>query len=196
MANTKCSAARESISRYDARCSSKVLWSFVWPKGATRCSHGYVGAHVFGAHRVPYTTAMPRMNAAELDRLIVEHFPQAKDFCQIVQLTEEAIELRMPFRETFLRPGGTISGPALMSLADTVAYYLILSQIGPAVLAVTTSLNINFLRKPVAQDVIATGRLLKLGRQLAVVDVSMRSVSSAEAVAQATVTYSIPPGTR
>ena len=79
-----------------------------------------------------------------------------------------------------------------MSLADTAAYYMILSQLGPVVLAVTTSLNINFLRKPIAEDVIATGRLLKVGRQLAVVDVSMRSASAPEVVAQATVTYSIP----
>jgi uncharacterized protein (TIGR00369 family) len=70
---------------------------------------------------------------------------------------------------------------------------LILSQLGPVVLAVTTSLNINFMRKPRAEDVIAVARLLKLGRQLAVVEVNMRSVSSPEIVAQATVTYSIPP---
>jgi uncharacterized protein (TIGR00369 family) len=133
------------------------------------------------------------MNAAELGRLILEHFPQAKGYCDIVQLTDETIELRMPFRDYYLRPGGTLSGPTLMSLADTAAYYLILSQLGPVVLAVTTSLNINFLRKPIAEDVTAAGRLLKLGRQLAVVEVSMRTVSAPEIVAHATVTYSIPP---
>src|SRR5215510_5979122 len=121
---------------------------------------------------------MPSMNAAELDRLIEEHFPSAKGFCAITQLTEDTIELRMPFRAIYLRPGGTISGPTLMSLADTAAYYMILSRLGPVVLAVTTSLNINFLRKPNAEDVIANGRLLKLGRQLAVVDVSMRVASA------------------
>jgi uncharacterized protein (TIGR00369 family) len=136
---------------------------------------------------------MPLMNATELDRLITEHFPHAKGYCEVLHLTDDTIELRMPFRDYYLRPGGTISGPTLMSLADTAAYYMILSQLGPVVLAVTTSLNINFLRKPIAEDVIATGRLLKLGRQLAVVDVSMRSASAPEVVAQATVTYSIPP---
>jgi uncharacterized protein (TIGR00369 family) len=136
---------------------------------------------------------MPRMTAAELDRLILEHFPQAKGYCEVLQLTDDMIELRMPFRDYYLRPGGTLSGPTLMSLADTAAYYMILSQLGPVVLAVTTSLNINFLRKPVAEDVITIGQLLKLGRQLAVVEVSMRTVSAPDTVAHATVTYSIPP---
>lgn len=135
---------------------------------------------------------MLRMDAPQLEAFIATHFPQAKGYSQIVSLTEEALELRMPFRTDMLRPGGTISGPALMGLADTGAYYLILARIGPVALAVTSSLTINFLRKPEPIDVLATTRVLKLGRQLAVCEVHMRSDGSEALVAQATVTYSIP----
>ncbi|MET0387874.1 MAG: PaaI family thioesterase [Polyangiales bacterium] len=139
---------------------------------------------------------MPRMNREALEHFIEHEFPQAHGFSQIVALGDESIELRLPFRDAHLRPGGTLSGPALMTLADTGGYYLILSILGPVVHAVTTSLNINFMRKPRPEDVLAVARVLKLGRQLAVVEVSMRSASSPELVAQATVTYSLPPATQ
>jgi len=133
------------------------------------------------------------MNADELHRFVEEHFPQAQDFCQVSQLTDDSIELHLRYREAYLRPGGTLSGPTLMGLADTAAYLLILSRIGPVALAVTTNLNINFVRKPSAEDIVATGRLLKLGKQLAVVEVHIALAATRLLVAQATVTYSIPP---
>ncbi len=91
------------------------------------------------------------------------------------------------------RPGGTLSGPSLMALADCAAYLVIIGQIGPVALAVTTSLHIDFLRKPDLVDVVAVGTLLKLGRQLGVAEVAMFSVGSDAVVAKAQVTYSIPP---
>jgi uncharacterized protein (TIGR00369 family) len=134
------------------------------------------------------------MTIEDLGRFIEEIFPQAKDLYRIASLSDEALELRLPFRDDYLRPGGTISGPALMALADMSAYLMILSQIGPVALAVTTSLNINFMRKPDAEEVLATARLLKLGKRLAVADVHIQLVSTRALVAQATVTYSIPSG--
>jgi acyl-coenzyme A thioesterase PaaI-like protein len=80
-----------------------------------------------------------------------------------------------------------------MSLADTAAWVAIMSQIGPVVLAVTTSLHIDFLRKPQLTDLMARTRMLKLGRRLAVVDVDLYSRGETELVAKAQVTYSIPP---
>jgi len=138
---------------------------------------------------------MPRLSISELERLIEEHFPQAHGFSQITTLTEDTLELRLAYRDAFLRPGGTLSGPTLMTLADTGAYYLILATLGPELLAVTTSLNIHFMRKPQPEDVIAVARMLKLGRQLVAVEVNMRSASAPALIAQATVTYSIPPAT-
>jgi len=91
-----------------------------------------------------------------------------------------------------LRPGGTVSGPTLMALADGAAYCQILAHIGPVALAVTSSLNITFLRKPERADLVAEATFLKLGRKLAVVDVRIRSEGSPDLVAQAVVTYAIP----
>ena len=101
--------------------------------------------------------------------------------------------MRLPVTAADGRPGGTVSGPTLMALADSAAWLAVLGQIGPVALAVTTSLHIDFLRKPALVDLVAEGRLLKLGRRLAVVDVGLRSAGGADLVAKAQVTYSIPP---
>lgn len=140
---------------------------------------------------------MPLMSAAELEAFIQTHFPQMEGFgFRVEQVEDKFLRIRLLYHSRHLRPGGTISGPALMTLADTAMYFAVLSMIGPVALAVTTSLNINFLRKPLPADVIAECRLLKLGSRLAVGDVQMFSDSpgeNADPVAQATVTYSIPP---
>src|SRR5262245_13944799 len=138
-------------------------------------------------------SGMPRMTAEELDRFIEEQFPQAMNFGIVTLLGEDSIECRLPFREDFLRPGGTVSGPTLMGLADRAAYFLILSMIGPVALAVTTSLNINFMRRPTPDEMVAKAKMLKLGKQLAVVEVYIEAASTGALVAQASVTYSIPP---
>jgi len=101
---------------------------------------------------------------------------------------------RLPFDEAHIRPGGTISGPAMMALADFTMYALVLGLIGPVRLAVTTSLNINFLRKPGPADVLAEARILKLGKRLAVGEVMLTSDGNGgDPVAHVTATYSIPP---
>jgi uncharacterized protein (TIGR00369 family) len=137
---------------------------------------------------------MSKMTVAELESFYAVHFPQLEDFrFKIESVEDKFIQVRLLYHELQLRPGGTISGPTLMTLADTTMYSLLLSMIGPVALAVTTNLNINFLNKPAPADVIARGRLLKLGSRLAVGEVEMFSEGSDQAVAHATVTYSIPP---
>jgi uncharacterized protein (TIGR00369 family) len=101
--------------------------------------------------------------------------------------------VRRKFSEKSLRPGGTISGPTMMGLTDFAMYVAVLASIGPVPLAVTTNLNINFLRKPARRDLIAECRLIKLGKRLAVGDVQIYSEGEDEMVAHATSTYSIPP---
>lgn len=134
------------------------------------------------------------MTIPELEAFFATHFPQLLSFhFQIEELTEKQARVRLFYQDLHLRPGGTISGPTLMTLADTVMYVLVLGALGPVALAVTTNLNINFLRKPAPRDVIAQGRLLKLGARLAVGEVTMFSDGDVEPVAHATVTYSIPP---
>ncbi|MEM7564680.1 MAG: PaaI family thioesterase [Pseudomonadota bacterium] len=100
-------------------------------------------------------------------------------------------EMVLPYHQNSLRPGGTISGPYMMTLADVCMFAVVLGQLGDVKLAVTTNLNINFLRKPAESDLIAKGKMLKLGKRLAVVEVSIFSEQAL--VAHATGTYSIPP---
>ena len=101
--------------------------------------------------------------------------------------------MRLDYHERHLRPGGTVSGPSMMALADYVLYAAILANIGPVALAVTTSLNVNFLRRPGPAALVAECRLLKLGRRLAVGEVAIRSAGGEAIACHATGTYSIPP---
>jgi uncharacterized protein (TIGR00369 family) len=103
---------------------------------------------------------------------------------------------RMAFHESQLRPGETVSGPTMMALADTVAYVWVLAAIGFQPLAVTTSLNMNFLRKAGPNSLIAEARKLKLGRTLAVCDVVITPEGQTDPCAQAAVTYAIPGKTK
>jgi uncharacterized protein (TIGR00369 family) len=137
--------------------------------------------------------AMPRMTAADIERFLTEEFPQVEGFTRIEDVGEDTVRLRLPYRDAFLRPGGTLSGPTLMTLADTAMYFLVLAQVGPVALAVTTNLTIHFLRRPAPRDLIAEARLLRLGGRSAVGDVVMRSDGDPAPVAHATVAYALPP---
>ena len=135
------------------------------------------------------------MSVAELELFLATEFPQA--FHPGSGLTIEAVwqgggRVRQAYLPQFVRPGGTISGPTMMALADFTMYVGVLASIGPVPLAVTTNLNINFLRKPEPRDLLAECRLLKLGKRLAVGEVSIFSDGMAEPVAHVTSTYSIP----
>jgi len=135
---------------------------------------------------------MPKLDAAGIEAFIAEHFPRVTGWVHIEEVTDYRVRVRLPYRDTSLRPGGTISGPTLMALADTAMYYLVLSQIGPAIHTVTVNLTINFLRRPEPGELIAEAELLKLGRKLAVGDVRIHSLGHQDPVAQASVTYSVP----
>lgn len=138
---------------------------------------------------------MPRMTAQEVEDFIFSHFPTRtqKRYFLVESVGDMVARMRMVYDERQLRPGGTISGPAMMTLADTAMWAVLVAMIGPVALTVTTNLNINFLRKPEQKDMIAEVRLLKLGKRLAVGDVIMYSEGDSQPVAHATLTYSIPP---
>ena len=136
-----------------------------------------------------------KMSVAELDAFLLKEFPQAfaAGNISIERANGDSCRIRERFHEGMLRPGGTVSGPTLMALADVAMYVVLLSAIGPVGLAVTTNLNINFLRKGTpGQDVLAEARLLKLGKRLAVGEVTLKSGASPEPIAHVTATYSIP----
>ena len=136
-----------------------------------------------------------KMNRNELAAFMASDFPQAADDFGIDEVSEAGIRMRLHVTDRNLRPGGTISGPTIFSLADISIYLAVLSRIGPQALAVTTNCSIDFMRKPGAGvDLIAQARLLKLGRALAVGDVLIYSEGDEAPVARAALTYSIPPG--
>lgn len=134
------------------------------------------------------------MTVAELSDFLDSAFPVAARpaFGRIVDIWPDHVRMRLDPGADMVRPGGIVSGPTLMGLADVAAYAVILAHIGPVAMAVTNSLNINFLRACRLDPVIADARLLKLGRRLAVVDVRIWQASEAQPVAQATVGYALP----
>ncbi len=103
--------------------------------------------------------------------------------------------IALGYDEAMLRPGGTVAGPFMMALADCAMYAAVMSVLGVVKMAVTTNLNINFLHRPHPGALLAEGRALKVGKRLAVVDVTIHSEGHDEPVAHATGTYSIPPQT-
>ena len=139
---------------------------------------------------------MPKITIAEIGDLCGDSLPWVKMFgFAIEEIGEGTCRVRLPQRDEFLRPGGTISGPALMSLADYSMYVALLSAIGRVELAVTTNLTCNFLRRPKPGAILADCRLIKLGKRLAYGEVSLYSEGDEATgpVAHVTATYSIPP---
>jgi len=134
------------------------------------------------------------MTIDELHAFLERAFAGSTQIYEVTAVSAEGVNLRYRVTAQNERPGGTVSGPTMMSMADTAAWLAVVAQIGPVALAVTTSLHIDFLRKPAMEDLVAVGTLLKLGKQLAMVDVALASISTPETlVAKAQVTYSIPP---
>ncbi|GAA4229496.1 PaaI family thioesterase [Sagittula sp. NFXS13] len=130
----------------------------------------------------------------EMSAYLEEVFPQVTGMFGIDHMEPGLVRMRLHNDERHLRPGGTVSGPAMFSLADVAAYVAVMMHVGEEALAVTTHCSIDFMRKPVSGvDIVAEGRVLKLGRALAVIDVLLYSEGNEQPVAHASLTYSIPP---
>jgi uncharacterized protein (TIGR00369 family) len=137
---------------------------------------------------------MPRISLDEIRSLTEEQLPFAVVYGFGVEKLEPGSAIvRAPYSNEFLRPGGTIAGPVMMGLADYAMYAAVLTKIGRVELAVTTNLNINFLRRPQPGDLIGEARLIKLGKRLAVGEVELYVDGECDMVAHVTATYSIPP---
>ena len=135
-----------------------------------------------------------KVSAAELAEMARENVPLVGALAMEVEsVLPGSVTIRVPYRNEFIRPGGTISGPVLMAVADFAMYGVVLSLIGRVDPAVTTNLSINFLRRPPPGDVIARARILKLGKRLAVGEVLLHAGDQEDLVAHVTSTYSIPP---
>jgi uncharacterized protein (TIGR00369 family) len=140
--------------------------------------------------------AAPKLARKELEALLRLEFPEmfnAESGYALEEVWLGGCRVRRHFEPNSLRPGGTVSGPVMMALADFTMYLAVLSAIGWVPLAVTTNFSINFLQKPAPRDLVAEARLIKLGKRLAVGEIGIRSDGRDDLVAHATSTYSIPP---
>jgi uncharacterized protein (TIGR00369 family) len=137
-----------------------------------------------------------RLDIARLEALIEDRFPQIHSGGRILSIEEigdRSARVRMRHHERMMRPGGTVSGSAMFTLADFSVYVAIIATLGEAGIdAVTTNLNINFLTKPAARDMLASVRLIRMGRRLAVGEVEIYSEGAADMVAHAIATYALP----
>ncbi len=137
---------------------------------------------------------MPKITVEEFDQIIRDEILWAHEMGMVTdRIGAGTAILRLPYRPSMLRPGGTMAGPMMMALADACMYAVALSLIGTVKLAVTTNFNINFLFRAAPADLLAEGRILKLGKRLVVMEVTVHSEGHDEPVAHATGTYSIPP---
>ena len=136
----------------------------------------------------------PVLTAPEVNALMASVYPQLNDeftFYEALDVFPGGCTVRLNADARHLRPGGTVSGPSLFTLADIGGYVCVLSHAGPDALSVTTNLNINFVRKAEAGPIDGHCRILKLGKSLMVFDIDI--VAGGQTVAHATGTYSIPP---
>ncbi|NGN40121.1 PaaI family thioesterase [Mesorhizobium sp. CGMCC 1.15528] len=138
----------------------------------------------------------PKMTAGEINDLLKSIYPQLNGDLtafEAVDVFPGGCTVRLNADERHLRPGGTVSGPSLFTLADIGGYVCVLSHAGPDALSVTTNLNINFMRKAEAGPIDGHCRILKLGKSLMVYDIDIVAGPDGHTVAHATGTYSIPP---
>jgi len=139
---------------------------------------------------------MAKLTPEEMQRFFEREGLDGGGSMRVEEVGSLTARLRFKAAPRDLRPGGTVSGASMMALADLAIYAALLGEIGLVPLAVTTSLTMNFLRKPPLADLIADARLLKVGRSLAFGEILLRSDGDERLVAHSTSTYSIPPGAR
>ena len=136
---------------------------------------------------------MSQITIEDFNKILTDELPWAADTEILLEtISDGGAVMRLPYHHRSTRPGGSISGPHMMMLADACMYAVVLSMIGKVKLAVTTNFNINFLRKPIESDLIAEGKIIKIGKRLAIMEVSILTSGDNKLVAHATGTYSIP----
>lgn len=134
------------------------------------------------------------LTASDVEAKIRKWVPMAEDIdLKIEEVRQGYARIRIPFQAKSIRPGGTVSGPVMMTAGDTAMYAAILGSLGEVAMAVTSNLNINFLQRPEPRDLIAEGTILKLGKRIAFCEVAIRSEGSDDVVAHVTGSYSLPP---
>ena len=132
------------------------------------------------------------MKTEDINRFFAHQFAEEASSPIMEGVDGERIRARLPYAKRHLRPGGTISGPAMMMLADAVGFMAVMAGADHGIAGVTSNLNIHFLSRPQPGDLLAYGEVLRMGRRQAVVAVSIHTEAQSEPVASATVTYALP----
>lgn len=133
------------------------------------------------------------LDASRVETILRGAFPSAKgDWVKVEELRPGYARTRLVFRPSMLRPGNVVSGPALFTAADTAMYVCVMAHVGPETMAVTSQLNIHFLRGGTPGDIVAEAALLRLGKRTAVMEVALRSGGAPDLVAHVTGSYAIP----
>lgn len=148
----------------------------------------------YAAMQQTETARAAKITGEEFERLIARHMDIERFPFRVEAIGYGTARLRLRFEARQLRPGGSIAGPVMFTLADTTLYALVMSVAGPVVEAVTTDLGIRYLARPGRADLIADGRLLKTHGRLLVGEVTFRSEGKDDPVAHATGTYVVPRG--
>lgn len=145
-------------------------------------------------HMEQQGVAVEGLTAGQVQLLIRSGVPMAEDIdLRIERLDATGVRARVPYQDKLVRPGGTLSGPTIMALADAAMYAVVLGRLGRVEMAVTANLNINFLSRPAAIDLLAEARILRLSRRQAVCEVGVFSAGAEdELVAHVTGTYALP----
>lgn len=138
----------------------------------------------------------PILTAEEVQAYIDDIFPQQRDAFEVLEVGPMQAKVRLKVGYDHLRPGGTVSGPAVFTAADCAFYMACLAMVGREGMMVTSNLNLNFLRRPPEGDLIADAKILKLGRTLITGEIYIYSVGIDDPVAHATTTYARPPKSR
>ncbi len=135
-----------------------------------------------------------KVRAEEINVFLAKAFGSEKQNprMEVTHVGDGEVTVRMPYNEYMLRPGGVISGPTQMALADCAAYFAIFTRTGIEPYAVTSNLNINFLNACKAGDVVAKARVMKIGKKLAVIEVDVREETMEEPASHSIVTYALP----
>ena len=134
------------------------------------------------------------LQAKQVQELIRNWIPMAEDIdLRVEKISDHSSLVRIPFDEKNKRPGGSVSGPVLMAAGDTAMYAAIIGALGEVAMAVTSNLNINFMQRPGEVDILAEGKILKLGKRIAYCEVELYTSGSRELVAHVTGSYALPP---
>ena len=135
-----------------------------------------------------------KVRAEEINAFLTKAFGSERQNprMEVTHVGDGEVTVRMPYDENMLRPGGVISGPTQMALADCAAYFAIFTRTGIEPYAVTSNLNINFLNACKAGNVLAHGKVLKIGKKLAVIEVDVREETMDEPASHSIVTYALP----